>query len=86
MANPEILTTDNFKVLACLYDNKDKNNVVKITQGEVSEIVGISRVTINFIFKALREANYLVMDKEHVGRYVLTDDAVKAVELLRKMK
>lgn len=35
MVNIDILTNERYKVLEYLYQNKDKNNVVNITQNEV---------------------------------------------------
>ena len=77
---------DNFRVLSYLYDNKNKDNLVKITQTELSKELVLSRGTINAIFKQLKEKDYLVHDDSRVGRYYLTDKAVNVVEMFRKTK
>ena len=77
-------TNDNFRVLAYLYDNMDTSQLVKITQQEVSDALGISRVTINKIFKQLKDGGYLTQDSTKVGRYYLTESSVHLVESFRK--
>ncbi len=77
-------TNDNFRVLAYLYDNMDVSRLVKITQQEVSDALGISRVTINKIFKQLKDGNYITQDTTKVGRYYITDVSVCVVESFRK--
>ena len=86
MANPSVLTNDNFNVLAYLYDNRDKENVIRYTQGEIADAIGFSRPTVNGIFKQLKEAGYLIQDTTRIGRYYLTDDAIKVIETFRKLK
>lgn len=84
MGNIESLTNNNFKLLSYLYDRKDKDNLVRITQTEISKELELNRGTVNLVFKSLKENGYLVHDETRVGRYYLTEDAVKAVELFRK--
>lgn len=86
MANPSVLTNANFNVLAYLYDNRDKENVIRYTQGEIADALGFSRPTVNGIFKQLKEAGYLVQDTSKIGRYYLTEEAHKAIKTFRKLK
>ena len=79
-------TNDNFRVLAYLYDNMDNSRLVKITQQEVSEALGVSRVTINKIFKQLKGGGYITQDSTKVGRYYLTESGINIVETLRASK
>ena len=76
-------TNDNFRVLAYLYDNMETSQLVKITQQEVSDALGLSRVTINKIFKQLKEGDYLMQDTSKIGRYYLTDTGVHIVKSFR---
>ena len=78
-------TNDNFRVLAYLYDNMDASRLVKITQQEVSDALGISRVTINKIFKQLKDGNYITQDSTRVGRYYLTEVSARLVESFRQI-
>lgn len=77
-------TNDNFRVLAYLYDNMDSSRLVKITQQEVSDALGVSRVTINKIFKQLKGSDYITQDSTKVGRYYLTESSVRLVESFRQ--
>lgn len=77
-------TNDNFRVLAYLYDNMDPSWLVKITQQEVSDALGISRVTINKIFRQLKDGDYITQDSTKVGRYYLTESSVRLVESFRQ--
>ena len=85
MANIDILTNKTYSVLSFLYENKDEDNLVKITQTELSEKVGINRTLINSIFKSLSDNGYIEQDKTRVGRYYLTDIAIKVVEDFKKL-
>lgn len=78
------LVNNNFKVLAYLYDHKDKENLVKITQAEIGDDLELNRGTINYVFKSLKDNGYLIHDDTRIGRYYLTDDAVRIVEMFRK--
>ncbi len=86
MSSIDTFTNDNFRVLSYLYDNKNKDNLVKITQTELSKELALSRGTINSIFKQLKEQDYLIHDDSRVGRYYITDKAVNVVEMFRKTK
>jgi len=86
MSSIDTFTNDNFRVLSYLYDNKNKDNLVKITQTELSKELALSRGTINSIFKQLKEKDYLIHDDSRVGRYYLTDTAVNVVKMFRKTK
>ena len=76
---------DHLKVLDCLYDEKNSNNVSHITQQEIADRLGLSRVTINKIIGELKQEGYIQLDGVHVGRYVLTDMAIKAVKTFRSL-
>ena len=86
MSSIDTFTNDNFRVLSYLYDNKNKDNLVKITQTELSKELALSRGTINSIFKQLKEQDYLIHDDSRVGRYYLTGKAVNVVKMFRKTK
>lgn len=84
MANPNILVNDHFKVLSWMYDKKDSENLVKVTQLELAESIGLSRPTVNIIFGKLKDAGYLIHNDKRVGHYYLTEDAIKIIEIFRK--
>lgn len=84
MPNIKILTTNTYKVLSLMYDKRDKDNVVYITQNEIADELDLNKSTINLMIKALRENEYITQDEKHMGRYALTDAGVKTVVLFRK--
>ena len=84
MSKVSEFTNDNFRVLALLYDNKGKDNIVKFTQQEVADELSLSRVTINKIFKHFKENGYITQDKKRIGRYYLTSAGELIVETIRK--
>lgn len=83
MSNVKYFTNDKFRALAYLYDMKGSDNRARITQQEVADELGLSRVTINGIFKQLKDDGYLQQDTVHIGRYLLTEKAISAVEMFR---
>lgn len=84
MSNVSNFTNEKFRVLAHLFDMKDKDNQVKVTQTEICSDLDLSRATVNNIFKKLKESNYLIHDETRVGRYYLTEEAINVVETFRK--
>lgn len=78
-------TNNNFFILSHLYDEKDQNNVIKITQDEVAEHLGLSRVTVNRAFVLFINNGYLSRDTSHVGRYIITTFGCKVVCNIREL-
>ena len=83
MVKLESLINNNFKLLLYLYDKKDADNLIRITQTEISKDLCLNQGTVNDIFKSLKENGFLVHDKTRIGRYYITDEAVKVIELLK---
>lgn len=84
MSKLDIFVNDKFKVMSYMYDMMDKSYLVRVTQTELVEELGLSRSTINAIFRALKESGYIVHDDKKLGKYYLTEDAVKVVKMFRK--
>ena len=84
MSNVNYFTNDNFRVLSYLFDMKGSDNVARITQQEVADSLKISRITCNRIFQALKLREYIIPDPLHLGRYTLTNKAIKVVTMFRK--
>jgi DNA-binding IscR family transcriptional regulator len=81
----EKLTTNYYKVLEILYDSLatiNNEQVAIITQAEIAERLKLSKITINAIFKELRNDS-LVKPHKFLGRYYLSD---KAIEIVKNMK
>ena len=84
MSKIDSLVNTNFKILSYLFDRKDKDNLVRITQTEISQDLELNRGTVNKCFASLMENGYLIHDESRVGRYYLTNEGVKTVGLFRK--
>ena len=78
--------TDDFKVLAYLYRNKNLDDKVSATQQEIAEDVDLGRTTVNGILQGLKKDGYLQSDGEHRGRYVLTAKTLVLVKHMQKIE
>lgn len=85
MSKAEIFVNDKFRVLSYMFDIMDKNKLARITQSELVEELDLSRSTVNNIFKALKDNGYLLHEDKQLGKYYLTEEAVKVVKMFRKM-
>lgn len=83
MSNVNYFTNDKFRVLACLYDARGTDGSTRITQQEVADELNLSRVTINGIFKQLKDDGYLQRDPARASKHFLTNKAIMAVEMFR---
>ena len=79
-----LFVNNTYKVLSCLYDKIDGNNLVRITQEELSAEVGITRVTVNKIMKELIKNDFIEHDKAHIGHYYITNKGKELVKNFRK--
>ena len=84
MEKIELFTNELYLILSFLYDNKGKDNLVRITQTEISEVLDVYRGRVNSHFKTLIENGYLIQEKGRNGKYYLTNQGVKTVEIFRK--
>ena len=81
------LTTSYYKVLEELCNNLASVNdesIAIITQVEISERLGLSTITVNAIFKELRNDGVVKPDKV-IGRYKVSEEAIKAVESIKNI-
>lgn len=83
MSNIQCFTNDRFRALSYLYDIRDDENCAYITQQDVADGLGISRVTISGIFKQLKDEQYIEQNSTNVGKYTLTKKAIVAIETFR---
>lgn len=83
----EKLTTNYYKTLEILYDslvNINNEKIAVITQVEISERLGLSKITVNSIFKELRNDG-LVKPYKVIGRYILSEEAIEIVQKMKKV-
>ena len=76
MPNIEQFTTDNFRILTYLCSIRGNDDKVSITQQEIADKFGLSRATVNKIIGELKAEGYIQVDGTHIGRYVLTKNAL----------
>lgn len=73
----EYFANDKYRVLSCMADRQIPMKgelVVKLSQQDISDILGISKVKVNSIMAELKADGYLV-PKNSRGKYQLTDKA-----------
>ncbi len=58
----DLLLTDYYKILRVLYENQvnisNNEKFVPLTQIEVAEIIGVSKITMNSMFKELQNSKW----------------------------
>lgn len=85
----ESITNNNYRVLKLLSDNQVELNGVKftaLTQAEIAELLGLSKVTINAIMKDLQEKDLVKPFLNRKGRYSLTDKATTIIDDMEKLQ
>ena len=85
----ESLTNTNYRVLKLLSDNHVELNGVKftaLTQIEIAEFLGLSKVTVNAIMKDLQEKDLVCPFENRRGRYRLTDKATTIIETINNLE
>lgn len=83
------VTTNYYKTLEILYTHQTAigNKVfVPLTQEEVSEILGVHKMTMNSIFKELKEDGLIIQAERKNRTYFLTDTALDLCKRLLKIK
>ena len=80
MPNIEQFTTDNFRILSYLCEIKGKDDKVSVTQQEIADRFSLSRATVNKIIGELKLEGYIELDGKHIGRYIITKNALTVVK------
>ena len=81
MQDINYFTNDKFRTLLFLYKARGQDNYARVTQQEVATAMGLSLVTMNGIFKQLKEDGYIEQDKERLSKYLLTNKALDAMKM-----
>lgn len=68
--------TDNYYLLSYLYDNSSPDNRICISQQEIADAIGLGRTKVNSIMQELKQQGYLVSEHGHMGRYLITPQAI----------
>lgn len=81
----EYFLNDKYRVLKCMATRQisvHEELVVKLSQQEIADIIGISKPKVNAIIKELKDAGY-IEQKSARGKYLLTPKAVKEFNSMR---
>lgn len=81
------MTSNAYKILkymySCQIELPDGTKYVPLSQVEMAPLIGVSTITINKLFKQLRNDNLLLPIDGKRGKYRLTD---KAIVIIRNVK
>lgn len=81
----DFFVNDKYRVLECRATRQisvHEELVVKLSQQEVADILGISKPKVNAIIKELKDAGYIEQESTR-GKYLLTPKAVKELNSMR---
>lgn len=82
----DFFINERYKVLICLYERQIEVNgkiYSPLSQEEISQVVGISKATVNNILKELKKEKYIVQQNRTRGKYTLTEKAIKLINELQ---
>ena len=83
MSKIDYFTNENFKILNYLYDQRNSDNIVSITQQEIADELNLSRATINKMINDLTQNGYLKRIESKMARYVMSQEAIDFVKVVR---
>lgn len=86
----EKITTNYFKTLQILFDNQvtssDGIMFVPMTQMEIAEKINVSKITINNIFKELKEDGLIEAYSSKRGMYIITEQGKHIIKTINTLK
>lgn len=85
----EKITTNYYKTLKILFDNHIKTpdgNLCTVKQTQIAEKLGISKITMNAIFKELQQDSLVIKCENQRGKYILTDSAIFIIENMNRIE
>lgn len=80
-------TNDKYKILACMQERQIEilgNQLVPLSQRQISDITGIAYKTVNSAMKALKNNGYIIHKGTTRGKYSLTDKATVILATMQK--
>ncbi len=84
------MTTNIYKALKAMYDCQidlpNGEQYIPTSQAELSEIVGVSKITMNSYFKYFSEQGLVTSYNNKKGKYCLTDKAKSIVEAMNTIQ
>ncbi len=83
----DLFTNDNYRLLKLLYDNQTtvlEKRVVPLTQGEISEALGMSKAKVNIMFGYLQERGFVALESR--GKYVVLEKGAVVIEDINELE
>ena len=83
----EFFLNDNYKLLKLINDyqfESDDGSYCPLTQDEMAQKIGCSRMTINSILKKLKNEEYIIQNNKN-RRYTLSDKSKKIIIQINKI-
>lgn len=70
LADDKDAVLSHWRIIAWLIKHSDSTGLVRVTQAEIAEGLGLSAVSVNQAIKFLADKKYII--KDGVGRYLLS--------------
>lgn len=83
--NIDFFVNDRFRVISYLYDISNSDKKSYVTQRELALALNISLSFTNKIIQELKNNNFLEKEKDHNGRYTLTQEAISVVKQFKNL-
>lgn len=84
------MTNNTYKILKYMYSYQielpDGTKYIPLSQAEMAPLIGVSTITINKLFKQLRDDNLLLPVEGRRGKYELTDKAIVIIKGMEKLE
>ncbi len=84
------MTNNAYKVLkymySCQIELPDGTKYIPLSQAEMAPLIGVSIITINKLFRQLRDDNLLLPIEGKRGKYELTDKAIIIIKDIEELE
>ena len=84
------MTNNVYKVLKYMYSCQinlpDGTEYIPLSQADMAPLIGVSTITMNKLFKQLRDDNLLLPIEGKRGKYKLTDKAIIIIKDMEKLE
>lgn len=84
------MTSNAYRVLkymySCQIELSDGTKYIPLSQVEMASLIGVSTITINKLFKQLRDDNLLIPIKGKRAKYELTEKAIIIIKGMEKLE
>lgn len=81
----DFFSNDRYKILKLLFDNQiivKEDKYINLSQQEIADIAKFSKLKTNKLINELIDSNYIVLFQNRRGKYALTRNGLKAIEII----